>query len=54
MFSLDQKIESRKLSSALIGSFLTELTFLNQMSLFSRNWNLDWKCRDQTENFQIE
>ena len=28
------KIDSRKLSPSLIGSFLTELTFLNQMSIF--------------------
>ena len=46
------KIDSRKLSSSLIGSFLTELTFLNQMSVFSRNWNHRWKCREQKENFQ--
>ena len=28
------KIDSRKLSPSLIGSFLTELTFLQQMSIF--------------------
>ena len=46
------KINSRKLSPFLIGSFLTELTFLNQMSNFSKNLNHHWKCREQKENFQ--
>ena len=46
------KIDSRKLSPSLIGSFLTEITFLNQMSNFSRNSNHRWKCRDQKEDFQ--
>ena len=46
------KIDSRKLSSSLIGSFLTELTFLKQLSNFSRNSNNRWKCRDQKENLQ--
>ena len=41
------KIDSRKLSSSLIGSFLTEQTFLNEMSFVFRNSNLCWKCRDQ-------
>ena len=41
------KIDSRKLSPALIGSFLTEQTFLKQISFFFRNSNLCWKCRDQ-------
>ena len=46
------KIGSRKLWSLLIGSFLTELTFLNQMGIFSRNLNHHWRCREQKENFQ--
>ena len=41
------RIDSRKLSPSLIGSFLTEQTFLKQMSIFFRNSNLCWKCRDQ-------
>ena len=41
------KIDSRKLSQSLIGSFVTEETFLKQMSIFFRNSNLCWKCRDQ-------
>ena len=46
------KIDSTKLSSPLIGSFLIELTLLNQVSLFLRNRNHHWKCREQTESFQ--
>ena len=46
------KIDCRKLSTLLIGSFLTELTVLNQMSIFSRNLKIHWKCREQKENFQ--
>ena len=46
------QIESRKLSSSLIRSFLTELTVLNKMSVFSKNWTHDWKSSEQTENFQ--
>ena len=46
------EIDSRMVSLSLIGTFLTKLTFLNQMSVFSRNWKHHWKCREQTENFQ--
>ena len=45
------KIDSRQFSLLLIGSFLTELTLLNQMSIFSRNLNHHWKCREQKESF---
>ena len=46
------KPDSRKLSPPLVGRFLTGLTFLNQVSIFSRNWNHHWKCRGEKENFQ--
>ena len=45
-------IYSKKLPPSLIGRFLTELTFLNKMSIFSRNWNHGLKCRERKENFQ--
>ena len=46
------QIESRKLSSSLIRSFLTELTVLNKMRKKKKNWTHDWKSSEQTENFQ--
>ena len=33
------KIDPRKFSPLLIASFLTEVTFLNEMTIFSRNVN---------------
>ena len=32
--------------------FLTDLTFLKQMSIFSTKFNHHWKCRGQKEDFQ--
>ena len=46
------KTESRNLSPSLIRSFITEVPFLNEMSVFSRNLNHRWKYRDQNGNFQ--
>ena len=53
MFSLDQKLTLESFHRHLLVVFLAELAFLNQMSVFSRNWNHRWKCRDQKEIFQI-
>ena len=39
IFDLKLKINSRKLSLLLIGSFLTEVTFYNQKNIFFRNLN---------------
>ena len=50
--SFRSKIDSREFAPLLIGRFLTELTFLNQMNIFFKNLNHHWKCRDQKENFQ--
>ena len=52
MFSLDQKLTLESFHRHLLVVFLAELAFLNQMSVFSRNWNHRWKCREQKENFQ--
>ena len=52
MFDLGQKFNFKKLSTLLIDSFLIVVTFLGQMSSFSRNLNHLWKCREQKENFQ--
>ena len=44
MFSLDQELTLESFHChLLVGSFLTELTFLNQISIFSRNSNHRWK-----------
>ena len=45
-------IEWKKVPPSLIIGFLTELTFLNQMSVFSRDWNHCLKCREWKECFQ--
>ena len=45
------KPDYRKLSPPLMGRFLTGLTFLNQVSIFSRNWNHHAKCREQKKKF---
>ena len=52
MFSLDKKLSLESFHRHLLVVLLTELTFLYQMSVFSRNWIHHWKCREQTENFQ--
>ena len=52
MFDLGQKFNFKKLSTLLIDSFLIVVTFLGQMSSFSRNLNHLWKYREQKENFQ--
>ena len=36
----------------LLVVFFIEVTFLSQISPFSRNLNCHWKCREQKENFQ--
>ena len=41
-FQLRSKIDSRKLLRLIIGSYLTELTFLKEMRMFSRNFNHHW------------
>ena len=41
------KTDCRKLSCLLIGSTLTELTFLKKMRIFSREFNDHWKCKEQ-------
>ena len=45
------KIDTKKLSSPLIGNFLTELFLTNQMSIVSRNSNHGCNFREQKENF---
>ena len=52
MFSLDQKLTLESFHRHLLVVFLAELAFLNQMSVFSRNWNHRWKCREQKEEYQ--
>ena len=52
MLTLDQKIDPKRVLSSLLGSYLREITFLNQMSVFSRNWNHHWHCREETESVQ--
>ena len=37
-FYVRTKINSRKLSPLVIGNFLTDVTFLNQMSIFSQKF----------------
>ena len=51
IFDLGQKIAFKKLSTLLIGSFLIIITFLSQMSTFSRNLKRHWKCREQKEEY---
>ena len=51
MFSLDQKLTLENFYRHLLVVFLTELNFLNQMSVFSRNWNHRGKCREQKLKF---
>ena len=46
------KIDSGKLSTSFTSSFLTELTFLNETSVFFRNWKHYWTCREKAKNFQ--
>ena len=41
-FQLRSKIDFRKLLRLLIGSCLTELTFLKEMRMFSRKFNHHW------------
>ena len=45
------RFDFRKLATLLIASFLRELTFLSQMSAFSRNLNHRWKIGQQKKNF---
>ena len=51
MFSLDQELTLESFHCHLLVVFLTELTFLNQMSIFSRNSNHRWKCGEQNIKF---
>ena len=53
MFSLDQELTLESFNCHLFVFFLTEVTFMNQVSTFSRNSNHCWKCGEQKENFQI-
>ena len=46
------KIDSRKLSLTLIGSFLTEPTFLNQMSLFLAIQKITWSLESKKKIFR--
>ena len=53
MSSLDQELTLESFHCHLLVVFFTELTFMNQMSIFfSRNSNHLWKCGGQKENFQ--
>ena len=52
MFDFGKKFDFKKLSTLIIGSFLIEVTFLSQRTIFSKNLNHHWKCREQKENFQ--
>ena len=49
-FGPNLTLESFKLCLMVV--FLIELTFLSQISSFSKNLNHQWKCRKQKENFQ--
>ena len=46
-FQLRSKIDSRKLLRLLIGSCLTELTFLKEMRMFSRKFNHHWRVESK-------
>ena len=52
IFSLAQKIDSRKPSRLLIGTCLTELTFLKEIRMFSGKLDHHWKYREQKEDIQ--
>ena len=45
------RFDFRKLATLLIAFFLRELTFLSQMSAFSRNLNHRWKIEEQKKDF---
>ena len=51
-FTLGQKFDFKKLSTLLIGSVFIEVTFLSQMSTFSRKLHHHWNCREQKKFFQ--
>ena len=50
IFGFSQNLLFKNLSTFIIGSFLTEPTFLSQAITFSRNLNHNWKCREQKKN----
>ena len=50
-FQLRSKIDSRKLLRLIIGSYLTELTFLKEMRMFSRNFNHHWSVDKKKNKF---
>ena len=51
MFSLDQIFSLESFHRHLLVVFWTELIFLNQIRVLFSNWNHQWKCKNQTENF---